>query len=50
MNNFYNLSRYNQIEINNFLKEIERHHDWVEYYKQFIDNKTETLDVYVEYW
>ena len=49
MNNFYNLSKYNQKNIINFLKEIERTHDWVEYYKQFIDNQTEELIVYVEH-
>ena len=49
MNNFYSLSRYNQIKITNFLKEIERQHDWVEYYRQFIDNETEELIVYVEH-
>ena len=33
-----------------FLVDFEKYHDWVEYCHEFIDKKTEKLNVYVQHW
>ena len=48
MKTFYSLPIHTQNSISKFLIEIERYHDWNEYYKQFIDNKTEEIVLYVQ--